>query len=206
MGYVFDYAIDHQNSCSFGAICKGANSILEFDTFCCCCLWWLGFSCIQLPFFLVCWKTYRCSSKIQFVFNCRGLTGVVSRFCDLTEYASCINNGFYKRMFIYCRHFHVNAEGDRWTQKISKIDPVFARHVMSASLLKAQLYTGIPDSSGCPDVGVVCSCCGAPFSVPGAIRCPPGRAPCPAPSFKTSSAGMSLFPPPPSCVAGPLDG
>ena len=55
--YVFENAIDHQNRCSFGAICKGANSILEFDTFCCCCLWWLGFSCIQLPFFLVCWKT-----------------------------------------------------------------------------------------------------------------------------------------------------
>ena len=25
-------------------------------------------------------------------------------------------------MFIYCRHFHVNAEGNIWTQKISKIN------------------------------------------------------------------------------------
>ena len=29
-------------------------------------------------------KTYRCSSKTQFAFNCRGLTDVVSRFPDLT--------------------------------------------------------------------------------------------------------------------------
>ena len=143
---------------------------------------------------------------LDIIKSCRGLTGVGSRFCDLKEYASCINNGFYKWMFIYCRHFHVNAKGYIWTKSISIIDPVLASHVMSASLLKAQLYTGILDSSGCPDVGVVVQLLLRPLSVPGAIRCPPGRAPCPAPSFKTSSAGMSLFPPPPSCVARPLDG
>ena len=109
-------------------------------------------------------------------------------------------------MFIYCRHFHVNAKGSIWTKRISIIYPVLASHVMSASLLKAQLYTDILDSSGCPDVRVVVQLLWRPLSVPGAIRCPPGRAPYPAPSFKTSSAGMSLFPPPPSCVAGPLDG
>ena len=99
LGYVFDYAIDHQNSRSFGAIWKGAHGylrdlyLLEFSTFCCLLFVVVGFFfCIQLPFFLVCWKTYSCSSKNQFTFNCRGLTSVLSRFCDLTEYASCINN------------------------------------------------------------------------------------------------------------------
>ena len=116
---------------------------------------------------------------LEIIDSCRGLTGVGSRFCDLTEYASCINNGFYKWMFIYCRHFHVIAKGYIWTKRISII--------------------------GCPDVGVLVQLSWRPLSVPGAIRCPPGRAPFPPPSFKTSSAGMSLFPPPPSGVAGPLD-
>jgi hypothetical protein len=63
---------------------------------------------------------------LEIIDSCRGLTGVGSSFCDLTEYASCIKNGFYKQMVIYCRHFHVNSEGNIWTQKISKIDPAFA--------------------------------------------------------------------------------
>ena len=73
----------------------------------------------------------------EIIDSCRGLTGVGSRLCDLTEYACCITNGLNKQMFIFCRHFHVNTEGNIWTHKISKIDPAFARHVMSASLLKA---------------------------------------------------------------------
>ena len=56
MGYVFGYAIYHQNSHSFGAICKWANgylkglNLLKFVTFCCLLFVVVGFfSCIQLP-------------------------------------------------------------------------------------------------------------------------------------------------------------
>ena len=49
MGYVFDYAIYHQNSHSFGAICKWANgyltglNLLKFVTFCCLLFVVVGF-------------------------------------------------------------------------------------------------------------------------------------------------------------------
>ena len=65
--------------------------------------------------------------------------------------------------------------------------------LMSASLLKVQLYTGTMDSSGCPDVRVVVQLLWLPHYVRGAIMYHSGAGPCPPPSLKNSSAGMPIF-------------
>ena len=106
---------------------------------------------------------------LEIIDSWRGLTGVGSRLCDLTEYASCINNGFYKRMFIYCRHFHVNAEGNICTQKISKIDPAFAGYVMSEAYWRLNCIQVFRTPAAVPMLELWCSCCGSPFLCPGPL-------------------------------------
>ena len=80
-------------------------SLTQFVVCCWCVSGGWVFSCILLPSSWFGGKTYTCSSKTQFAFNCKGLTDVVSRFSDLREHASCIINSFYRLMYIYSSLF-----------------------------------------------------------------------------------------------------